>query len=192
MENHEGESTLKKPGRNKRGLESDEILLETIKTFPSLSQYELAKKLKWPSGRIDGSIRRLLKGKKIFIRILDRTGRRVNLVYPEDMKPADIIEVPAKLLHVGNPTWLNSAFVYGLDSSTIGVSGHAIPEWAEISCFAEEIPIKRDAEKVVIQIPEKIKRFYNFEQKHRVVSVNGNNLLITISGNLVEDKKYPA
>jgi hypothetical protein len=63
---------------------------------------------------------------------------------------------------------------------------------AEISCFAEEIPITRDAEKVVVQIPEKIKRFYNFEQKHRVVSVNGNNLLITIAGNVVEDKKYPA
>ncbi len=183
---------MKKPGRNKRGLESDEILLEIIKALPGLSQYELAQKLKWPSGRIDGSVRRLLKGKKVFIRILERNGRRVNLVYPADLKPEDRIEVPAKLLHVGNPTWFNSAFVYGLDSSTIGVSGHAMPEWAEISCFAEEIPITRDAEKVVVQIPERIKRFYNFEQKHRVVSVNGNNLLITISGNVVEDKKYPA
>ena len=105
---------------------------------------------------------------------------------PLKLKP--IIEVPTKLL----PTWLNSAFVYGLDSSTIGVSGRAVPEWAEISCFAEETPITRDAEKVVVQIPERIKRFYSFEQKHGVVSVNGNNLLITISGNVVEDKKYPA
>jgi hypothetical protein len=192
MENQQGESTVKQLGRNKRGLESDKILLETIKALPGLSQYELAQKLKWPSGRIDGSIRRLLKGKKIFIRIMERNGRHVNLVYPEDLKPADTIEVPAKLLHVGNPTWLNSAFVYGLDSSTIGISGRAVPEWAEISCFAGEVPITQDAEKVVVQIPEKIKRFYNFEQKHRVVSVNGNNLLITISGNIVEDKKCPA
>lgn len=183
---------MKTLGRNKRGLESDEILLETIEAFPGLSQYELAQKLKWPSGRIDGSIRRLLKGKKVFVRILERNGRRVNLVYPADLRPADIIEVPANLLHAGNPTWLNSAFVYGLDSSTIGVSGHAMPEWEEISCFAEEIPITRDSEKVVVQIPEKIKRFYNFEQKHRVVSVNGNNLLITISGSIIEDKRYPA
>ena len=192
MENHQVESIVKKLGRNKRGLASDEILLGTIETLPGLSQYELAKKLKWPSGRIDGSIRRLLKENKIFIKILERNGRCANLIYPEDLKPADSIEVPAKLLHIGNPTWFNSAFVYALDSSTIGVSGHAVPEWEEISCFAEEISITRDAEKVVVQIPEKIKRFYNFEQKHRVVSVNGNNLLITISGNIVEDKKYPA
>jgi hypothetical protein len=81
--------------------------------------------------------------------------------------------------------------VYGLDSSTIGVSGHAMPEWSEISCFAEEIPITRDTEKVVVQIPEKIKRFLNFKQKHRVISVNGNNLLMTLSGNMVEDKFCP-
>jgi hypothetical protein len=108
------------------------------------------------------------------------------------MKATDSIEVPTKLLRVDSATWFNSAFVYCLGSSTIGVSGRAMPEWAEISCFAEEIPIKRDAKKVVVQIPERIKRFYNFEQRHRVVSVNGNNLLITLSGNVVEDKKYPA
>jgi hypothetical protein len=43
-----------------------------------------------------------------------------------------------------------------------------------------------------LKIPEKIKRFYEWEQKHRVVSINGNALLITISGNIIEQKKYPS
>jgi len=48
------------------------------------------------------------------------------------------------------------------------------------------------SEKVLIQIPEKIKKFYDWEKKHRVLSVNGNNILVTISGNIVEQKKYPS
>ena len=183
---------MKEEKRNKRGLESDEILLENIKNYPGLSQYELAKKLKWPSGRIDGSVRRLLKEKKIFIKVLERNGRRVNLVYPKDSKPSNIIEVPAELLHASNPTWLDSAFVFALDSSTVGISGEDVPEWKEISCFQEEVPIKRENGQLVFQIPEKFLRFYNFERKHRVVSVNGNNLLITISGNIIEEKRYPS
>jgi hypothetical protein len=183
---------MKAQKRNKRGLKSDNALLAMIKEYPGLSQYELAKKLKWQSGKIDGSIRRILNQKKIIIKILERNGRHVNLVYPEDLKPANTVEVPTKLLHVGNPTWLNTAFVYALDSSTIGISGHAMPDWEQISCFMEEIPIERNAGKFVLKIPEKIKKFYDLERKHRVVSINGNDILITVAGSIVEEKKYPS
>jgi hypothetical protein len=178
--------------RNKRGKESDKMLLQVIEKYPGLSQYELARKLKWPSGRIDGSIRRLLNANEIFIRVLERNGRRVNLVYPKDQKPSNIIEVPIGLLHVGNPIWSESAFVYALDNSTIGISGTEMPEWGEISCFLEKVPLGKDKEKIAVRIPEKIVRFYNMERKHRVVSVNGNAILVTISGDIVEEKKYPS
>jgi N12 class adenine-specific DNA methylase len=178
--------------RNKRGKESDKILLEAIKKYPGLSQYELAKKLRWPSGHIDGSIRRLLNANEIFIRVLERNGRRVNLVYPKDQKPSNIIEVPIDLLRRGNPIWSESAFIYALDSSTIGISGEEMPEWEEISCFSEKIPIRKGAETAVLQIPEKIVRFYNMERRHRVVSINGNTILATVSGEIIKEKKYPS
>ena len=178
--------------RNRRGKESDEMLLETIKKCPGLSQYELGKKLRWPSGHVDGSIRRLLKANEIFIRVLERNGRHVNLIYPKDQKPSNIIEVPIDLLRTGNPIWNESAFVYALDSSTIGISGEQMTEWEEISCFSEKIPIRKGAETAVLQIPEKIVRFYNMERRHRVVSVNGNTILVTVSGEIVEKKKYPS
>jgi len=183
---------MKELRRNKRGFESDRVLLGIIREYPGLSQYELAKKLKWPIGRIDGSIRRLLIKKEIFIKVLERTGRIVHLVYPEDDKPSNIIEVPVEQLNVSNPAWLDSAFIYALDSATIGISGHELPEWKEISCLLEKIPIERDAEKLVLKIPDNFKRFYDLERKHKVVSINGNNILITISGNIIEEKRYPS
>ena len=65
-------------------------------------------------------------------------------------------------------------------------------EWEEISCFSEKIPIRKGAETAVLQLPEKIVRFYNMERRHRVVSVNGNTILVTVSGEIVEEKKYPS
>lgn len=178
--------------KNKSGKESDEALLCIIKQYPGLSQYELSRELSWKSGKVDGSIRRLLREKKIFIRVLERNGRNVNLIYSSDYKTSNIIEVPTDLLQVGNPLWLHEAYVYALDSSTIGISGKETEEWKEIACFQEKIPIQRTNEKVTLQIPEKVKQFYNIEKKHAVVSINGNNLLVTISGNIVENKSYPA
>jgi hypothetical protein len=82
--------------------------------------------------------------------------------------------------------------VYALDNSTIGIASHKILEWNENACFTEKTQIKNDKEKIILQIPEKFSRFYNLERKHKVVSVNGNTILITISGNIIEEKKYPS
>lgn len=178
--------------RNKRGIESDKLLLNMIKDYPGLSQYELIRKLGWQSGRVDGAIRRLVNEKLIVIKGLERNGRLVNLIYPKDSKPSDVIEVPANLLQIGNGNWLDYAFVYALDSTTIGIAGHEMPEWKEIACHTEKIPIKKQEEKIILQIPEKLSCFYNIKRRHRAASVNGNAVLITISGTIVEEKKYPA
>jgi len=176
---------------NKRGKESDEALLKVINEYPGLSQYELARKLRWHSGRVDGAVRRLLNANKIIIRVMERNGRRVNLIYPKEEKPRDIIEIPAEVLERGNPEWRGRAFFYALDSSTIGVSGYELPEWKEIAIFVEDSPIMEREGKVILKIPEKLYRFYGLERKHRVVSKSGNNLLITISGEIIEEKRYP-
>jgi hypothetical protein len=185
-------SRVKEIRKNRRGEESDEILLEAVKQFPGLSQYELGKKLGWKTGRIDGSIRRLLNEGKIVIKVLERNGRRVNLVYPREDTPKDTIEVPVELLETANPTWDEYAYVYALDNSTIGISGREMPEWEEISCFLEKVPIQKTENKILLKIPEKFWRFYNMERKHSVVSINGNNILITVAGNIIEEKRYPA
>lgn len=177
--------------RNVRGKASDEALLEAVKDCPGLSQYELSRMLKWPAGRVDGSVRRLLNEGKIVVRVLERNGRRVNLVYLKNQEPSDIIEVPAELFQEGNPDWSKRVFIYALDSSMIGISGRPMTEWKGTSCFLEEIPIQRSDGKIVMRVPERFWRFYGLERRHRVVSVNGNNILITITGNIIQQKKYP-
>lgn len=178
--------------RNKSGLQSDKLLLEVITDYPGLSQYELTKKMGWQSGRVDGAIRRLVNQNQIVVKSMERNGRLVNLAYPKDQKPSDVIEVPANLLQSGNRAWLDCAFVYALDSTTIGIAGYGIPEWKEFAAFTAEISIKRAEGKIILQIPEKFSRFYGVGRRHTAASVNGNTVLITISGNIVEEKKYPA
>ncbi len=177
--------------KNKRGLKSNKLLLDIVNSNPGLSQYELTKRLDWPSGKVDGAIRRLVNETQILIKSTQRNGRLVNLIYPKDCKPQDLIEVPSNLLHSENGEWQNQAYVYALDSTTIGVAGSEIPEWKESACFNGTTLIKKQ-EKITFQIPQKFVTFYNLKRKHKVVTLNGNTLLITITGNLIEEKKYPA
>ena len=100
--------------------------------------------------------------------------------------------MPANFLQTENQAWLDWAFVYALDSTTIGIAGQEMPEWKEASCFSEKIPITKDKENLILQIPDKMNRFYNIERKHKVTTINGNAVLITISGNIIEEKKYPS
>jgi hypothetical protein len=67
-----------------------------------------------------------------------------------------------------------------------------MPEWKEASCFNEKISIKKEKENLILQIPDKMNRFYNIERKHKVTTVNCNAALTTISGNIIEEKKYPS
>jgi hypothetical protein len=183
---------MQKLVRNKRGVQSDKILLGIVSKNPGLSQYELTKLLDWPSGKVDGAIRRLLNENQIVIKSTQRNGRQVNLIYPKDSKPSDLIEVPTNLLNVENGQWQEHAFIYALDSTTIGIAGAEIPEWKEYDSFTATTPLKKRDETIELQIPQKFAAFYSIERKHKVVTLNGNTLIITITGNLIEEKKYPA
>ena len=175
-----------------KGTKSEEFLLEIIRNYAGLSLYELAKKAKWTVGRVDGTVRRLLRAQEVFIKVIERNGRRVNLVYPESQKPSNILEVPTKLLETSNPVWQKEAFIYALDHVNIGISSQEISEWNEVSCFKSKIPIERNNARARMRIPEKFVNFYHMNEKHRTVSVNGNNILITVSGDIIETKKYPS
>jgi hypothetical protein len=178
--------------RNKRGLQSDKQLLDTVTNHPGLSQYELTKQLNWPSGKVDGTIRRLTNQNQLQIKTTQRNGRQVNLIYAKDSKPHDLIEIPVSILQIDNQTWTDIAHIYALDSTTIGIAGQQIPEWTANSCFSDTTPIKKDKETIALQMPERFSRFYNLQNRPRVVTVNGNPILITITGNLINRKKYPA
>jgi hypothetical protein len=182
---------MRKPQSNRRGKQTDDILLEVVRSYPGLSQYELGKKLGWKAGHVDGSIRRLLVSKGIFLKVMERNGKQVNLVYPANQKPMDVIEVPMELLEVGNPHWSEEAVMYALDNSTIGISGSQIQEWNDVAAFRTTIPVRMQGTKILLTIPKKFITFYNLDKKAYLTGISGGNVLITIAGDIVETKAYP-
>jgi len=172
------------------GHESNQILLKTVREHPGLSMYELSQRIGWEIGRVDGCVRRLLNMGKIRVEAIERKGKRTNLVYPKSRKNPSLIEVPASLL--GNPDWKNEAFVYALDSTTIGISGKNNDVWDHESCHTEKVDLNRHGGKLSLILPERFFKFYRLDQKRRTVALVGEDILITIGGDIIQTKKYPA
>ena len=189
---------MREPTQNRRGKQTDNLLLQTAIMHPGLSQYELAKQLGWQSGKVDGAVRRLVNQKLITINRAERNGRTVNLIHPKEnlnptnTEPRDVIEVPVDLLRFENGEWENIAFVYALDSTTIGMASHEKPEWKETAAFTAETSVNIEKRKVILKMPSKFSRFYGINKKHITISVDGNAIIITILGNIVAERKYPA
>jgi len=87
--------------------------------------------------------------------------------------------------------WLNYVYFYALDSATIRIACAEITEWKEYACFTDTTPLKKQDEIIALHIPPKFVTFYGIERKHKVVTLNVNTLLVTITVNLIEEKKYP-
>lgn len=170
----------------------DDTLLHLIRTNPGLSLYELSKLLGWTIGKTDGTLRRLNNAGKIQITSIERNGRLVTLVYPREHKAKDILEVPKRLLVVGNPLWKDTGHLYALDNSTIGITGEPLKQWRKISCFHEKVPLRNNEDRFSLRIPDRFVSFYNLNAKHFTKTVNGNRIILTIDGTIVGRRPYPA
>lgn len=152
--------------------------------------YELSQEIGWKIGRVDDCVRRLLNTGKIRVEAIERNGRRTNLVFPKSKKSPSLIEVPASLLE--NPHWKNDAFLYALDNVTVGISGGPNADWKDEAFFTERVNLERRREKISLNFPERFPKFYHLDEKHKTVALNGDNILVTVSGDIIESKKYPA
>lgn len=175
--------------KQSRSLLTDNELRETIAGNPGLSLYEISRKLNWSIGRVDGSVKRLLDGKEAHIRLVERDGRRVNLVFPTEATPSDDITVPVKILGRGTIVWGDSAIVYALDSETIGVSGGFNEKWERKASFRNRAPVVIDGENLKITLPDNVKSFYKLENKTVDIKVESSNVVIITSGKIVDKKK---
>ena len=178
--------------RNARGVSTDEALLGVITKAPGLSMYELAREVGWTVGRVDGCVRRLLLDHKLAVKTVERNGRMLNLVYPAQTEKPGHIEVPVNLLKVGNPTWQSAAYLYGLDSNTIGISGKVNKNWETFAPMKDRVKLESARRSLALELPQEFMRFYRIESRHVVKTINGNDILLTVSGNVVETKKYPS
>src|SRR5271157_502361 len=178
--------------RNARGVTTDASLLDIIKNAPGLSMYELTREADWTIGRVDGAVRRLLRARKVVVEVIDRNGRMLNLLYPARAERPGHIEVPIGLLKIGNPTWQSTGYVYGLDSNTIGISGKRNEDWETFAPMKNKVDLEKEGTSLALELPQGFLYFYRVGNRHVVKTINGNDILLTVSGNIVETKKYPS
>ena len=176
---------MNETGDQRKGRRVNDELYSLIERDPGLSKYELSKRAGWSMGKTDGAVNRLLAEGRVFIKEIERDGRQVKLAYPSNLRPSSTIIVPEPELRRGNPTWLNTAHFYALDSETLGISGAEFDEWERISRFRGVGPIEYRGGQAVIELPDDFKGFYNLERKHFSVSLNANNILVTVTGKIV-------
>lgn len=169
----------------KKGKKVNDELYALIEIDPGLSKYELTKKTGWSMGKTDGAINRLLAEGRVFIKEIERDGRQAKLVYPSHLKPSSMITVPETELRRGNPMWLSTAYFYALDSETMGITGGEFDPWDRIARFKNVGLIEYREGQAIIELPDDLKGFYNLERKHFSVSLNANNILVTVTGKIV-------
>ena len=179
---------MKEADVQRKGIKVNDELYTLIELDPGLSKYELSKRTGWSMGKTDGAVTRLLAEGKVFIKELERDGRRVKLVYPSHLKPSSTIIVPEPELRRDNPTLMGTAHFYALDSETLGISGAEFNEWERIARFKNVGPIKYIDGQAVIELPDDFKGFYHLERKHFSVSLNANNILVTVTGRIVTSR----
>lgn len=175
---------------HKKGLSTDTLVLETILHTPGMTIAEIAKELKWTNGKVDGSINRLLTENKISLKHCLKRGMIIKKIYPRvyNKKSTSLIEIPKEIINL--KVWMKQAFIYALSRSTIGVAPQKTAEW-ETKAFCEEtVSIRKDSEKVALELPERLAQFYQLDNSEISLSAVGDLIFVTVESVLptaVED-----
>lgn len=168
--------------RKRIGEETDRALFEVIKENPRLSLYELALEIDWKVGKVDGSVRRLHEKGSVKVECFIKNGRRVKLVSANDYEPsANTFNVSKDLLDPEAP-WKDTAYIYGLDRLTIGVSGRPVPEWEETAELKSKAPVKEVNGTLSFQLFEDLVQFYALQKSIVTLSVVKDVVLLSIEG----------
>ncbi|MCW4046574.1 MAG: winged helix-turn-helix domain-containing protein [Candidatus Bathyarchaeota archaeon] len=163
----------------RKGAATDAVVLGEIMKKPGITVSEIAETFGWSNGKVDGSINRLCAEGKVSVKHYLQRGMLVKRVYPKEyhVKPGDI-QVPEKM--VNRSLWTDSAVVYALSRSTIGVAPEQVEEWDKKALFKDCARITRDKENIVVTMPERFCDFYQLENSDMSVSAIGNFILVTV------------
>ena len=168
--------------RKRIGEETDKALLEVIRENPRLSLYELALEINWKVGKVDGSVKRLHEKGLVKVECFIKSGRRVKLVSAISYEPSpETFNVPKDLLDPDTP-WKDTAYIYGLDRLTIGVSGKPVAEWEETAELKSKVPIKEVDGTLTFQLLKDFAQFYALEKSIVTLSAVKDVVLLSIEG----------
>ena len=169
--------------RESLGNTTDAAILKIIKEHPRSSLYEIAKQAGASTGLVDGSVRRLEEKGQVETRQVLRAGRIATEVFAanEEIKtnsPEITIEPDA---FPNAAVWRETAYIYALNRSSIGISPEALDEWASKAMFEIKTNAKKDeARNILIEIPEKFRSFYLWENSTVEMSIVDELVLLNL------------
>lgn len=163
-----------------RGENTDAIILDEIVRKPGSTVSEIAGRLDWTNGRVDGSVNRLESKNKVLIKHVLWRGMLVKRVYPAECpeKPHNLIHISKEM--IDSDIWQDKAIVYMISRSTIGISSTEVQGWEKKALFKVHVFIKKDDENVTMELPERFSNFYQLENSDISLSAIGNLVLVTV------------
>jgi hypothetical protein len=152
-----------------------------VDSRPGISVYEAARSLGFTAGKVDGSVARLQRQKKLDVEYVLRDGRLAKELYPEGLvsESRDTISFDMEILE-SPEGWKESAYIYALDRMTIGVSPVENEDWRARALAQEPVGIRRDGRRFIIGVPPKLQDFYVWANSSYEASALGNLVLITL------------
>lgn len=169
----------------KRGRKTDVAVLAEVKKNPGLGINEIAERLGWTNGRVDGSVNRLISEEKVKVQHFVRRGVLVKKVYPIDYesKPSRLFEIPREL--VREDLWTRNVHVYAVSRSTIGLSPVKRREWELRAAIKGEAEVTIAEDMLRVELPESFADFYHLENSETSLSLIGDSAIITVEATVI-------
>lgn len=163
-----------------KGRKTDNKVLAEIIRNPGSTIHDIATRIGWSNGRVDGSVNRLVSRRKVKVQHFLRSGILVKKVYPINYvsKAHNIIEIPIKM--IDEDLWKDTAQIYALSRSTIALSPVKKEDWENKSLRKEETTIQRIHGMLKIKIPDFFYEFYQLENSETSLSAIGDSAIITV------------
>ena len=179
----------------KRGNETDTLVLREIELRSGSTVHDLATRLGWTNGRVDGSVNRLVSKGKVEVRHVLRKGILVKKVYSKGhvLKPRDLVEIPRNM--IDDDLWKETVEVYALSRATIGISPGKVEEWDNRAFRREHVSIRKSDKALQIRLPSSIADFYQLDNSEISLSTVGSLALVTVESTLLPvalPPTYPA
>lgn len=169
----------------KRGEKTDALVLTEVEGRPGSTVHEIAERLNWTNGRVDGSINRLVSRGKVKVQHALRKGILVKKVYPTEyvLKPRNIVHIPRNM--IDDDLWKETVEIYALSRTTIAIAPTKVEEWEKRAFRREQISIQKTDEALEIRLPSSISNFYQLENSEISLSTTSNLALVTVESTLL-------
>jgi hypothetical protein len=175
-----------------RGVETDDIVLQTVHEKSGSTVHEIADGLGWTNGKVDGSINRLLKKGKVRVEHVIRRRALIKRVYPAEkiVRSPNVIEIPKE--EIAENMWKDEVFLYSLSRSSVAISATKFEEWEEKAFWKGTVAVKNENGKLLIELPEKLSSFYRLENSEISLSTSDDFALVTVESTIVPVQLSPS